>query len=285
MRALFARLTYEKARTYGLVLASSGISHQSQCKGNQWTIAVSTRQRSAAIQAVALYLSENPPPRTLKPPSGIKTFSALYVVPLLALVHGAIRPGDEHQVFVDCLGADAARIMDGELYRCITALLLHKDWAHVVNNIAAMMLFGTVTAHQCGWAVGWFLVLLSGAAGNLVTARWYGQDHISIGASTAVFGALGICVALNLWRHVRLLETSWRMWMPLGGGIALLAFLGMSPRSDIIAHVAGFGCGAAIGGIYGGLYLQPPGLAVQWATAIAGVGMIAFSWVAGIYYS
>lgn len=288
MRALFARLPHEKARTYGLVLASAGISHQTQRKGSQWTIAVSAGQRAAAIKAVALYLSENPTQRPFinpKAPPGIKTYSALYIVPVLALIHGTIRPGYEHQVFVDILGADAARIMAGERYRCITALLLHNDWAHAVNNMVAMMLFGTVAASLSGWGAGWFMILLSGAAGNMATALWYGHDHISIGASTAVFGALGICVALNLWRHARLSEASWRMWMPLGGGVALLAFLGMSPHSDMMAHVAGFGCGVAIGGIYGGVFKQPPGLVVQWATAIAGVGMIALSWVAGVFYS
>jgi membrane associated rhomboid family serine protease len=286
MRALFARLTYATARTYGLVLTSAGISHQTRCKDSQYTIAVSTGQRAAAIKAVALYLSENPtqlPVTDPKPAAGFKTFSALYIVPILALIHGAVRPGYEHQVFVDALGADAARITAGELYRCVTALLLHNDWAHLVNNMAAMLLFGTVTASLCGWGAGWFMILLSGAAGNLVTALWYGKDHISIGASTAVFGALGLCVALNLWRHVRMSRTSWRMWMPLGGGVALLAFLGASPNSDLMAHAAGFGCGGAIGGIYGWRYQQPPGRVVQWATAIAGVGMMGLSWVAAIF--
>ncbi len=288
MRAIFARLSGDKVRIYGLVLTSAGIPHQIQRRGHHWAITVSSRHRAAAINAVALYFKENPEHQRLRnfqTPPGLKTYSALYIVTILALIHGTVRPGYEQRVFVESLGADAARILSGDLYRTITALLLHKDWAHVVNNMASMALFGTVTASICGWGMGWLLILLSGGLGNVVTALWYRQDHLSIGASTAVFGALGICVALNLWRQTRIPQPSWRMWLPLAGGVALLAFLGMSPHSDVMAHMAGFGCGVVIGGIYGWLCKRPPGFAVQWASAIVGVGLVAVSWIIGVYYA
>ncbi len=285
MKVLFARLSREKARIYGLTLASVGISHQIQRRGRKWAITVSTYHRAAAIEAIALYLSENPsqqPPKHPLVAPGVKTYSAFYIVPFLALIHWAVTPGFEHQVFVDTLGADAAQMMSGDLYRSITALLLHKDWAHVVNNMAAMALFGTVAASICGWGVGWLMILLSGAAGNMATAAWYQHGHVAIGASTAVFGALGICVALNLWRHARIPQPSWRMWLPLAGGLALLGFLGGSPHSDVMAHLSGFGSGLVIGAGYGWNCKQPPGFAVQLAAAIAGVGMIVVCWGVGV---
>ncbi len=40
--------------------------------------------------------------------------------------------------------------------------------------------------------------------------------------------------------------------MPLGGGVALLAFLGMGgERTDIFAHFAGFGSGCLFGLVFG----------------------------------
>jgi membrane associated rhomboid family serine protease len=287
MRPLFARLSAEKARIYGLILESVGIPCRIHPHGRFMAITVNREHRQPAIKAVALYLKENPPPasagRFIAGSGAGTTCSALYILPFLALIHWAIMPGYEHQVFVGAFGADARQIVEGGIHRCITALLLHKDWPHVINNIAGLALFGTVAASICGWGVGWFMILLAGATGNMVTALWYRQAHIAIGASTAVFGALGICIALNLWRHARVPKTSWRMWLPLAGGLALLSFLGSSPHSDLMAHLSGFVMGVMIGGGYGGLIRKLPGLGVQCASAVAGVALIAVSWLYGVY--
>lgn len=286
MRPLFARLSGEKARIYGLILESIGIPHQVSRQGRLTAITVSPEHRQPAIKAVALYLIENPNHPSsgrLITGFGVRTYSAIYILPFLALIHWAIIPGYEHQVFVEAFGADARQIVGGGIHRCITALLLHKDWPHVINNIAGLALFGTVAASICGWGVGWFMILLAGAAGNMATALWYQQAHIAIGASTAVFGALGLCIALNLWRYARASQPSWRMWLPLAGGLALLGFLGSSPHSDLMAHLSGFVAGVIIGGGYGGLIQKAPGLAVQWVASVMGVGGIAVSWVYGVY--
>ncbi len=285
MKPLFACLGDETARTYHLVLRSSGIPCRLQPHRNQWAILVPSHQRTNAVNAVSLYLKENPPladTDRFSPAPGITTWSAFYIVPILAVIHWAIRPGREHRIFVEHLGADARQIVYGELYRCVTALFLHQDWPHVVNNLAGAILFGTVVASASGWGVGWLMVLLSGALGNLVTALWYERSHLSIGASTGVFGALGICVALNLWRYIRKARPSWRMWLPLAGGLALLGLLGGSPHSDLMAHLAGFGCGLLIGGVYGAFCRKPLKGYVQFVAAFVAVAIVAMSWVWGI---
>lgn len=289
MRPLFDRLSAERARIYGLILESVGIPYKIHPNGHLMSIAVYSKYRQPAIKAVALYLKENPPPAVaghIIVGSGTgTTYSALYILPFLALIHWAIVPGYEHQVFVDAFGADARQIIGGGIHRCITALLLHKDWPHVFNNIAGLALFGTVAASICGWGVGWFMILLSGAVGNMFTALWYRQAHIAIGASTAVFGALGLCIALNLWRRARAPQTSWRMWLPLAGGFALLGFLGSSPHSDLMAHLSGFFAGMMIGGGYGGLFRKTPGFGVQCTCAVTGFTVIAVCWLYGVYAS
>lgn len=288
MRPLFACLSNEKARTYALILLSAGIPYQIKNLDNSWTILVSSIHRRRAVRAVALYLQENPTRETGRQGpeiSGVKTYSALYIAPLLAVIHGAVRPGYEHQVFVRTFGADAGAIAAGSLYRCVTALLLHANWPHVVNNMVALTLFGTVAASSCGWGVGWLMILMAGVAGNLITAFWYQQGHVAIGASTAVFGAVGICCALNLWRHMRKAQPSWRMWLPLGAGMALLGLLGTSVHSDLMAHLWGFVSGLIIGGAYGWRYVLPPGAAVQAGAALMGAATIVISWLYGIYFA
>src|SRR5438034_425376 len=67
------------------------------------------------------------------------------------------------------------------------------------------------------------------------------RDFVSIGASTAVFGALGALAAFPQHRR--------RAWVPLGAGLALLAFLGTSKRADLAGHLCGFVAGLLLGAV------------------------------------
>ena len=292
MQPLFSRLTADKAHTYSLVLSAVGVPHKVQRQGSVWSIAVWPAQRAAAVEAIALYLKENPPTSARAPSlwaGGAKTYSALYVAAILVLIHVLISPGTERGRFVTVFGADAARIMAGELYRCTTALLLHADIAHLLGNVTGLLVFGTVAASLCGWGLGWCMILVSGITGNWITAWWYGGHHLAIGASTGVFGAVGICTAISLW-HYRLhknhdLRRSWRRWMPLAGGLALLGVLGTAPQADLMAHLSGFAAGLAFGGAgvqaSGRLPCDAPAW-VQWTAAVLSCALVAICWLKGM---
>jgi membrane associated rhomboid family serine protease len=77
----------------------------------------------------------------------------------------------------------------------VTALTLHADLAHVLSNALACLVFVTAVAWWLGPGVGTWLVLLAGAGGNALTALVHGPASVSGGASTAIFGALGILAA------------------------------------------------------------------------------------------
>ncbi len=251
MTPLFARLTSEQAHTYSLVLCATAIEHRLQRMGRAWFIAVPEQMRGPAQRAIAAYLSENQPPVSMPALAGFgsqRTFSAVFIVIILGAIHGAIGPDQQH--FFSVYGSDAAQIMDGQVYRCVTALLLHSDWSHLAANAAFALVFCTATAMVYGWGVGWLMILVSGAAGNLATAWWYQSHHLSVGASTAVFAALGISTATTFWMRWRQRIGTWRTWMPLAAGLALVGWLGTSPRSDLIAHFCGFCFGILAGGVY-----------------------------------
>jgi len=65
--------------------------------------------------------------------------------------------------------------------------------------------------------------------------------HRSIGASTAVFAALGLLVAYT-WRRGFFRDTPWRGRIaPIVAGLGLLAFTGTSgENTDLGAHLFGF---------------------------------------------
>ena len=90
--------------------------------------------------------------------------------------------------------ADALRLFS-EPWRMITALTLHADGQHVIGNAISGSIFGTMVARRIGPGGALFAILLSGIIGNTLNALHHLPDgHYSIGASTAVFGAVGMLV-------------------------------------------------------------------------------------------
>lgn len=145
--------------------------------------------------------------------------------------------------------ADAGLIVSGEVWRAVTALTLHADGEHLLGNIVFGMVFGVLLAQLTGAGVAWLAIVAAGIAGNVVNALLQDSAHSALGASTAVFGALGAMAAYAQRSGLRGWRTGLRRWSPVAAGIMLLAWIGFSgERTDIGAHVAGFVAGVGIGG-------------------------------------
>ena len=97
-----------------------------------------------------------------------------------------------------------SHILNGELYRSITSLMLHANSLHILGNMVGISIFCTSVCSIKGLGVGWFMILVTGIAGNLINAFLHMGGHISIGASTSIFGAIGI---LSSYPLVKKLQT------------------------------------------------------------------------------
>ncbi len=187
--------------------------------------------------------------------------------------------------------SDAHAIFDAQQWwRAVTALTLHGDVVHLVSNLVAGLGFVALVARVFGARIGWLMVFLAGSLGNLLTA-WlhYPHAHVSIGASTAVFGALGILTGASVWlawfdprRSLSLPQ-----WLlPMLGGLTLLGLLGMGEGPiDILAHVCGFGFGVVLG--LAGAWLKLPELAPE-RVASSRIGwlvplILGFSWWCALF--
>jgi len=243
MLILRQRLTREEADTFGLVLLSSGIAHQVlQGRGGWelWVAEDATEQAEALLQT---YLKENRDTQTLPEPASTpqpKTWSGVWGAFGLLAWHMILVMRYDVDGFYRIYGASASHIVNGEWYRCATALMLHADSIHLLANLAGLAVFATAVCSVSGWGMGWLLTLAAGISGNLVNAYAYGYGHRSIGASTAVFGALGLLSAYQFLKKVKMPGSRFQIWLPLGAGLALLAFLGASAHTDIMAHLFGF---------------------------------------------
>lgn len=195
-------------------------------------------------------------------------------------------------------GLDVHRTMvRGEWWRAITALTLHADGRHLLSNLLMGGAFFALLAGRIGFRRSFFLTVIGGALGNVISLLFKASAMVSIGFSTSCFALLGILgsyvfcdTAQVRLRHkeVELLHAP-RWFTPLAAGLALLAFLGGAgqPNTDFTAHACGAGVGFVLGGIawFGEqLTLGKPKLAKTIATALflMACGMVAAAWSYGL---
>jgi membrane associated rhomboid family serine protease len=105
-------------------------------------------------------------------------------------------------------------------------------------------------------------------------------DHAAIGASTAVFAALGLLAALA-WRQQAALWRGLRRWRPIAAAVMLLALLGIGgERIDVGGHIAGLAAGFVAGALlYFTLPKLPRGRSAQLAYGAAALALFAGSWL------
>ncbi len=204
---------------------------------------------------------------------------ALFALLLVAL-YAVTGPSASRSLWFIAGASDAGRVLAGEWWRAITALTLHADSNHVLSNIAIGTIVVTMVMRRTGVGMGAALVVLAGTLGNVVNAWGYGSHHSSIGFSTAVFGAIGILGGLTYVGAVRDRGTrrGRPAWTAIAGTLALLAMLGASERSDMLAHLFGTFSGVVVGLAVAAAGWRPRTWLGQAVTGIATLGVVVGAW-------
>ena len=228
------------------------------------------------------YDEENRPrPRPTPAPEYGSNMAAVILTAALCALFVLSGPRADGHLLFDAGSADASRmLLHGEWWRAVTALTLHADFLHVLSNAVALMVFGSALCTLVGPGSGLWLLLLSGTAGNLVNVLVRGTPYSGIGASTAIFGGLGALAAIRVVQRRRGAAVSpWRAWAPFAAALGLLAMLGSSVRSDVLAHLFGFFAGVALGGVLATLQPRPFPPRVQWGLVAAAVLVVGACWM------
>lgn len=265
-----------------LLLASEGIPYRVDGAGRGWGLRVPLVYFGSAAAAFAACEADAPTDATSAPvlaaidhgPSQVGTFAGLALLAFHALV--ALSP--HHEWWIHHGRASAARIAEGELWRAVTALTLHGSPLHVASNAVACAVFGNLLGRAVGPGVAVALAVFAGALGNLLNNWWRGAPHLSLGASTAVFAIVGALAGLQAHRYRHTPALSRRAWVPLAGGVALLALLGSAQESDFIAHLCGLLAGMALGLLCALWSLDQLGVRVQRVAMLGSLLLVVGCW-------
>lgn len=267
---------FRRAMDLSLVLEQEDIPHELRRVGETlWALEIGDGDAVRAEAAIAAFERENPP-KVRRPDVVVHSITsavACGVAFALALVAIYLRTGaaSSGSPWFERGSANAAAILRGEWWRCVTALTLHADAGHVAGNAVLGGILVALLARSVGPGVASALLLLSGVGGTFAAAALLRHDFTSIGASTAVFGVLGALAALP--------RDSRRFWMPVIGGVALLGLLGTSKSADVAGHLCGFVSGVLAGAV---VALLPPlrNRAAQAGLAIVTACIPVLAWLA-----
>jgi len=234
-----------------LVLTAVGVEGIVVRAQDEFLLQVAAADAGYAARHLLQYEAENRPPPPPPPPPRVYGYAwvgcVAYVLVLLGVAF-ALSTGLVRLDAFDLGELDAARVQAGQWWRAWTALTLHLDGPHLAANLVAGVWFGYLAARQMGSGTAWLLTVTGAAAANLVEGLLGPPDHRAVGASTAVFSALGAMSAYS-WRERFGLPQRWaRRWGPLVAGVILLGWTGSAGEgTDLVAHLGGFAMGALLG--------------------------------------
>jgi len=276
------RLSQAQARLWSLVLRSRRVPHRVRSLPGGYTVQVPVRFMAQAVNELTLYQRENVSPHPSIPLPPVEERSRATVAGMLALCAFFVlthRPwptfGSYPQYWHSVGAGDAARMLGGQWWRMFTALTLHADPAHVASNAVIGGAFLILLSRRVGSGAAWLLAILAGGLGNVLNVLAHGPGHLSIGFSTAVFGAAGALAGLKavsgegaLGRSQVLGQAQSKAlaqiqsqvpslaqrqaragWLlPVAAALALLASLGTAgENTDIGAHFFGLVAGGLLG--------------------------------------
>jgi membrane associated rhomboid family serine protease len=186
------------------------------------------------------------------------TLSIIAVTAIVSLV--ADIGGPDGGAVMTALQLDKAAVAHGQLYRLLTAALVHAPFTqmplHLIGNLYGLWIAGSLVERLYGRArlLGFYLVFA--IAGSLATFA-FGQDsQVSVGASGAIFGLFGIVVSALVIQRPSLGPATRTIAINFAVLIGLNLYIGLT--TDIIDNFAHLGGLAA--GLWFGLLFIPTGV-------------------------
>jgi membrane associated rhomboid family serine protease len=232
---------------WSLVLLSQDIETVIQAAEGGWELVVSPEDYDSAQEAIRLYQQENRRPvwrQEMQPGLLFDWTSLAWTICIAAFYWLTNHSGTD-------LGSagfmDPAGVRHGQWWRLFTAMWLHADLSHLaMNAVFGFFLLG-LTMGRYGTGIGILAAYLAGAGGNIIVSLVAVGPHHSLGASGMVMGALGLLTAqsFTLWRHAP--QAAKSAIAALCGGVMLFVLLGLTPGTDILAHLGGFVSGLVLG--------------------------------------
>jgi membrane associated rhomboid family serine protease len=258
MRAIRIAATTAQADEWALVLTAAGIPNAVEPTADGWALLAPPDDAPRAHAALAAYDDERRAAAAAPEAPAYPWMTGVAAgLQLLWLSTMTTAP-----TWAERGAAAAGRIAAGEVWRAVTALTLHLDMVHVAGNAVGLAVLLPPLVQRFGAGVALLLLVLTGAVGNVLAAFTHDTRHVAVGASTAIFGAVGILAVLRVVDPEPAPRA--KRWTAPVAGVVLLMMLGTARGADLAAHAFGFAVGAVVGVVASRAVPRRLGAITQW---------------------
>ena len=170
------------------------------------------------------------------------TYVLMWICIAVAIGVAVDGAGLSRNVFASEIGRQGALygpfVADGDYWRLVTSGFLHAGLLHLLFNMYALYILGTMLEPAVGrlrFVLIYAVSLLAGSLGVLLIA----PDEPTVGASGAVFGLMGAAIVIMRSRGIDPMASGLPLWL----GLNLV----------ITFAIPGISIGGHIGGLIGGI--------------------------------
>lgn len=238
---------------WSLVLASQGIEaviERASDDETRWVLLVPPQELERAESSIRLYRAENRgwSWRQELPGADLELHWGSIVFCVVLVLFHSISTYQAPQL-VERGMMDSAQVQAGQWWRLFTPIYLHDDLAHLMANVTFGIIVLGLSMARFGAGVALLTAFLAGAFGNVGGLILTTHPYKGLGASGMMMGALGLLAihSIHLWRTSR--KAARYVTSGVAAGLLIFVLFGVSPNSDVLAHLGGFIAGILLGAI------------------------------------
>ncbi len=159
------------------------------------------------------------------------------------------KPGHNVLALLNAGGLIGTQVVAGEWWRIVTANFLHLDLLHLAMNMFALMYLGKFVEHSLGTFRFSLAYIISGLGSMLVITyvdtKWITTPQVTVGASGAIMGLLGVMGAIHLvgWHSGRAKSAARELRVVLFSVGFQLVFDLINGHTSIVGHFSGLTIG------------------------------------------
>jgi rhomboid protease GluP len=146
-------------------------------------------------------------------------------------------------------------VLNGEVYRLVSAMFLHVHFMHIFGNLITTFMFLSRIEHTFGFVRTLVIYLVSGICGNIFSLVC-SPEGVKAGASTALYGVIGIIfgyIVIN-WKGLDLVGPAMKCQIWCSAAMIIFFILIFTPTGasniDFYGHLGGFLAGVWLSAIH-----------------------------------
>lgn len=182
--------------------------------------------------------------------SQAKVTSTLMIINIIIFVIMTLNGGSESIENLIKFGANSKSLVaNGQWWRLFTASFIHIGFFHILFNMYFLNSLGPLFENMFGSVRFLIIYLIAGIFGNLVSFAFGSPYTVSAGASTSLYGMLGLAIGLMAtYKNDEIIRSFGASFISIV--VINIIYSLIAPGVGIYGHLGGFIAGFLLAGIF-----------------------------------